>query len=143
MRRFAVILLAIVAFGMGGASICAASVRPYEKLSVGEQIALQESERRVCVYDRELQTLDRERAHRKISADDYEWSTSQLTFCIQQESLYQNGILKGRPISVDVELPDGASKVLRTVGKYTVGISAAILEGILEGILKGGGNFSP
>ena len=139
MLRKSVFLLAILAFGVGGMPRATAAVRPYEKLNVAEQIALLESERRVSHYDLELRALDRERLRRKISADEYQWDTIELTFCVQQESLFQNAILKEHPVSLDLELPDGATKALRTVGKYTLGISAAIL----EGILKGGGNFSP
>ena len=68
MHRRVALLLAVVAFGWGGNA--EAALRAYEKLSVGEQVALQESERRVCVYDRQLQTLDHERARHKISSDE-------------------------------------------------------------------------
>jgi hypothetical protein len=110
MRRLAVFLVAIAAFGMGGMSVVQAAVRSYEKLSVAEQIALQESEERVSHYDLELRALDRERLHRKISADEYQWDTSELTFCIQQESLFQNAILVRRS-----DLPQRALDVLGTM----------------------------
>ena len=110
MRRIAVFLLAGLAFGVVGLSDVQAAVRPYEKLSIGEQVALQESERRVCIYVQELRTLDHERNRRKISADDYQWYTSQLTFAIQQESLYQNAILVRR-----TDLAQQTKDVLETV----------------------------
>jgi len=110
MHRLAVFLLAFVVFGTAGSSIARAMVRPYEKLSPAEQIALRESERRVTLYDRELVTLDRERVHHKISADDYQISTQELVFCIQQESLFQNTILVRRS-----DLPQRAKDVLETM----------------------------
>ena len=121
MRRIAVSLLVLVAIGWGGAFRCAAAIRPYEKLSVAEQVALQESERRVCIYDRELQTLDHQRARRKISAGDYEWSTSQLTFCLQQETLFQNAILVRRS-----DLPQRAKDVLETMEHGVLAVPVGI-----------------
>ena len=133
-------LILVSAIFLADGIVCGhAAVRSYDKLSLDEQLALQESERHVVVYDRELLTLDSELKHHKVSAYDYRWQSQELVSYVIGEASFQNDILKERPISLDLELPDGATKVLRTVGKYTVGISAAIL----EGILKGGGNFSP
>ena len=119
--------------------ISSAAIRHYDKLSFGEQVALQVSEQRVVLYDQELATLDHLRQHHKISTDDYHWKSATVVFYIQQEAQFQNNILYGRPPSLDVVLPEGVSNVLRSVGKYSLGISVALL----EGILKGGGNFSP
>ena len=121
MHRLAVLLLALVVFGLLGISISHAAVRRYEKLSVAEQIALQESERRVTLYDRELVTLDRERVHHTISADDYQLSTQELTFCIQQESLFQNTILVRRS-----DLPQQAKDVLETMEHAVLAIPVGV-----------------
>jgi hypothetical protein len=116
-----------------------AGVRSFDQLSLDEQLALQRSESHVVFYDRELLTLDRELKQSKISSYDYQWQNQELVSYVNVEASFQNAILKERPLSLQVDLPEGATKVLRTVGKYSLGISA----GLLEGILKGGGNFSP
>jgi hypothetical protein len=138
MRTSHVILAAFVFFTNGFVA-GHAGVRSFEKLNLDEQLALARSESHVGVYDRELLTLDQELKHGKISAYDYQWQTQELVTYINTEVYYQNAILKERPLSLDVELPEGATKVLRTVGKYSLGISLALLEGIAQG----GGNFSP
>jgi hypothetical protein len=111
MPRLAVFLLAVLAFGMAGMSVSTAAVRPYAKLSVQEQIALQVSEQRVVLYDEELATLDRQRAHRKISADEYQWKSDTVVFSIQQEAQFQNAILVHGS-----ELPQSTKDVLETMG---------------------------
>jgi hypothetical protein len=121
MHRLAVFLLAFVVFGTVGSSIAKAMVRPYEKLSMEEQIALQESERRVATYDRELVALDRARSHHKIATDDYQWSTRQLVFCIQQESLFQNTILVRRS-----DLPQRAKDVLETMEHAALAVPVGV-----------------
>jgi len=121
MHRLALPLLAFLAFGMGSLSTAHAMVRSYEKLSMEEQIALQESERRVAIYDRELVTLDRARSHHKIAADDYQWSTQQLVFCIQQESLFQNTILVRRS-----DLPQRAKDVLETMEHAALAVPVGV-----------------
>jgi hypothetical protein len=109
MRHLVVILVAFLVFG-AAEPVANAAVRPYAKLSVDERIALQESERRVAVYDKQLLALDRERARGKISLDDYRWANQQLVLCIQQESLFQNTILVRQS-----DLPDRAKAVLETM----------------------------
>ena len=110
MRRLAVLLLAFLALGLGGTSVCNAAVRHYEKLSAGEQIALQLSEARIVKYDQELTLLERERRDHRISTDDYKWKSTTLVFYIQQESLYQNSILVRRS-----DFPQRAEDVLETM----------------------------
>jgi hypothetical protein len=138
MKTSHVIVMAFVflAFGVVGGR---AGIRSYDKLSLDEQLALQRSESQVVVYDRELMTLDRQLKHGRISAYDYQWHTQELVSYVNEEASLQNNLLKERPLSLEIDLPEGATKVLRTIGKYSLGISAALL----EGVLKGGGNFSP
>ncbi len=111
MPRFAVFLLAVFALGMAGTSVCSAAVRNYDKLSFQEQTALHVSEQRMVIYDQELATLDRQRAHRRISADEYQWKSDTVVFYIQQEAQFQNAILVHGS-----DLPQKAKDVLETMG---------------------------
>jgi alanine dehydrogenase len=109
MRSSRVVLVMAVIF-LGGLVNSHASVRPYKKLTLDEKVALQESERRVDIYDLQLRSLDRQRVHHKISAEEYRWSNQQLVLCLRQESLFQNAILiRGS------DLPLRARDVLETM----------------------------
>jgi hypothetical protein len=101
-----------VAVGLlaGGIACGHAHVRSYEKLSLDEKIALQDSEQRVANYDQQLANLDRARLHHRISAADYDWDSKQLVFCIRGESLFQNAILVR-----ESDLPQRARDVLETM----------------------------
>jgi hypothetical protein len=111
MPRRALFLTAFLALAMAGTSLGTAGVRPYTKLSTQEQIALQASEQRVVLYDKELATLDRQRAHRKISADEYQWKSDTVVFYLQQEAQFQNAILVHHS-----ELSQSAKDMLETMG---------------------------
>ncbi len=94
----------------GGIACGQAHVRSFEKLSLDEKIALQDSERRVIAYDQRLAELDRARFHHRISSADYDWDSKQIVIYIQQESFFQNAILVR-----DSDLPERAKAVLATM----------------------------
>jgi hypothetical protein len=109
MKASRVMIVAVLLFtsGLVGGH---AAVRSYAKLSVAEQVALQESEHRVATYDQRLVALDRERQRHRISAGDYQFANDQLVFCIREESLFQNAILVRKS-----DLPYRAREVLGTM----------------------------
>jgi hypothetical protein len=82
---------------MAVASPGRAEVVPYTKLSVSCQLALEESERRMVIYDHELEKLDQKRCKGRISKNNYQFEQQQLLLLIQQESLYQNAIMVHDP----------------------------------------------
>jgi hypothetical protein len=120
MKPLPVVLMAVV-FLVGGAVCGQASIRPYDKLTLDEQIALQESERRVAIDDRQLEALDRERSHHKISAENYQWMSEQWVLCIRQESLFQNAILVRRS-----DLPERARAVLETMEHAVLAVPVGV-----------------
>jgi hypothetical protein len=123
---WALLLMAVVSPGR-------AEVVPYSKLGVSSQIALEESERRMVVYDHELQKLDQKRAKGRISKQDYQFQEQQLVLLIQQESLYQNAILVRDPKlaqyakGLGESLEHAGANVLMALG-YVIGKCPQILE---------------
>lgn len=109
MRGLRVISVALVLLTSGFVS-GHAGVRAYKHLSQSEQMALLESEQRLALYDYQLLSLDRDRKRGKISAEDYAWTSNQLTELIREESLYQNAILLKKS-----DLPQRALEVLGTI----------------------------
>jgi hypothetical protein len=141
MHRFAALVLALLAFGLGGMSIGHAAVRKYDKLSFPEQLALQTSEHHVAIYDQELATLDHQRRQHKISADDYVWKSTTLTFYIQQESQFQNAIMVHK-----VDLGQSTADFLKDAGTVAIAIPTYTLIGVayILGHCSGlHGSFSP
>jgi hypothetical protein len=134
MHRPVVFFLALLALGMGTSSLSQAAVKSYDDLSAVQMMALQESDGRLLNDDRALESLQNELIHHKISRREFALEDRELTACITEEAAFQNAVLTKQSTFSEHSLA-----VLRTIGKYTLGISAAIL----EGILKGGGNFSP
>jgi len=139
MERRAVLVLVYLAFA-GGLSVShAAVVKSVDDLPLDRKMALQQSENRLIQDDRVLQQLESDRQHKKISAQNFAWQYRDVLAYIDAEANFQNNLLAKGPASFDIQLPDGATKVLRTVGKYSIEIPCVIL----TAILKGGGNFSP
>jgi hypothetical protein len=118
-----------------------ASLRPYEKLTLDEQIALQESERRLILYDQKLQALDRELHRHKISIQDYKWMNGDLTELIAQESAYQNSLLIKKS-----DLKERAADLLRTIGTVAIAVPTYTLIAIVYVVGHSSGlhgSFSP
>jgi hypothetical protein len=118
-----------------------ASLRPYEKLTLDEQIALQESERRLILYDQKLQALDRELHRHKISIQDYKWMNGDLTVLIAQESAYQNSLLIKKS-----DLKERAADLLRTIGTVAIAVPTYTLIAIVYVVGHSSGlhgSFSP
>ena len=58
MARFAAFLLALLAFGFGSSSAGAAVVKSFNKLSVSQRVAVEQSERRLIAYDAALREVE-------------------------------------------------------------------------------------
>lgn len=135
MVRLAIFLLA---FEFCTISTAGAAVKSLQDLTVTQTLALQESENRLIADDRILQALENDRKNKKISAKDFAWQSHDLIAYIGAEAQFQNAILTKQHAFPSVDLPEGAVKVLRTIGKYTLQISVDAL----CGFLKSGGNYS-
>jgi hypothetical protein len=131
--------LAVAILFSGGIVAGHASVRSFDHLTLNEKMALEESERRVAVYDHELLTLDHDRARHKIMTDDYRWRSEQLTTILREESLFQNAILVRSS-----DLPERARDLLETLQHaalavpvgigYVVGICPQFFLGLLASV---------
>jgi nitrogen fixation protein FixH len=134
MRSVRVILIAM--FFLGALVASHAEVSPFNKLNVNERLALEESERRLAVYDQELSALDRQRSKGRISQAYYETETQQLTLVIREETLYQNAIIVHDP-----QLAHKAKDLFETIQHVAVavpvyiGIGAAYVVGMCPGLL--------
>jgi len=126
MDRLAAFVLVYLIFGPAlSAPGQAAVVKSYQDLTPAQLVDLEVSEANLMNDDRDLLFLERDRKNRKISEQDYEFQCHQLVNYINAEACFQNYILTKRPR--DIELPEGANKVLRTVGKYSVCVLVAAL----------------
>jgi hypothetical protein len=121
MRRLRVSLVLAVILA-GGMTSGHASVRSFDKLSLNEKMALEESERRVTVYDKELVALDRKRSQKKIAPAYYQTETQQLTELIREEALYQNAI-----IVPDPEVARHAREILETMEHAVLAVPVGIV----------------
>lgn len=98
-----------------------ASVRSFDKLSLNEKMALEESERRLAVYDQQLLSLEHDRNTGRISKNSYHQETQQLTEIIREESLYQNAIIVRDP-----ELPQRARDLFETLQHAVLAVPIGI-----------------
>jgi hypothetical protein len=128
MYSFRVILIAMLL--LGGIVSSHAEVRPFNKLTVNEQVALEESERRLAVYDQQLSALDHQYKKGHISKAYYETGTQQLTLVICEETLYQNAIIVHDP-----QLAQKAKDLLETIQHVAIAIPVYI--GIGAGCILG------
>jgi hypothetical protein len=119
--RLSRVSLALVALLTAGLVSGHAEVRSFNKLNINEKMALEESERRMVIYDQELRTLDQQKARKKISAENYRNETEQLTLVIREESLYQNAILVQDP-----QLPLRARDLLETLEHAALAVPVGI-----------------
>ncbi len=103
-----------------------ARVIPYRKLTLEQQMALDESERRMGIYDRALQALDRERKHGRISRGEYGYESHDLTAYIAAEARFQNDIM----ISDQPFPPDSVQEVMANIVKYGVVMPAEVIGSI-------------
>jgi len=120
MRRLRVSLILSVIL-VGGMISGNASVRSFDKLNLSEKMALEESERRVPVYDKELVALDRQRSQKKIAAAYYQTETQQLTELIREEALYQNALIVHDP-----ELARHAREILETMEHAVLAVPVGV-----------------
>jgi hypothetical protein len=138
MARFATFLLALFAFGVGSSKAGGAVVKSFNDLSVSQRVAVEESESRLITYDRALQEVEIALKHKKITQQEFNNETRELTAFIVGEARFQNEILIKKFI-----FPEDAREVLENIAKYTILVPAGIAMVVAEVIAKSGGSFSP
>jgi hypothetical protein len=143
MHRLAVILLVLIAFEISVSTV-KAKVKSFRELSATQIMALQTSEARLAIFDRDLRDLERDRDRRKISARDFAWEQRDMMAFIAAESEFQNSILiRESTFPEGPHLSDKADAVLRTIGKYSIEAPVYIAVAALEGLGRSGYTFSP
>ncbi len=103
----------------------AAVIKSYKELTPAQMMDLELSEDRLINDDRILLNLERDWKNKKISEQDYELRYHDLVNYIDAEACFQNDILTKHP--QDFEFPEGAVKVLQTVGEYSIKAVASAL----------------
>jgi hypothetical protein len=140
-RRFGTFLWLFLSFGLLSLALGrAAVVKSYQELSAAQIMDLRSSEERVIADDRALQALESDRKNKKISEQDFAWQYHDLVAYISGEASFQNDILTKH--SQDFELPEGATRVLRTVGKYSILVPAYALAAVAKGMAASGTSYS-
>jgi hypothetical protein len=136
MRLPVAFLAALFAYGFAFPSSGFAAVKSYKDLTVDQRVSLQESERRLALFDRTLQAIEVARQSKKMSYREYAWQRHDLIAYIGAEAKFQNDLLiKNRGMSEDTR------EVLENIEKYTVLVPAYILAIAARGV--GGMNYSP
>jgi hypothetical protein len=138
MARFAAFLLALLASGIGSSSASGSVVKSFNALSVSQRLAVEESERRLIIYDRALQQVEIAWKHKKITQQEFDYETRDLTAFIGEEARYQNEILIKKFI-----FPEDAREVLENIAKYAIEIPACIVLVAVGAIGKADISFSP
>jgi len=116
--RVSLFLVALLAAGMVSGH---AEVRSFKRLSLDEKMALEESERRLAVYDQELLSLDHKLAAGHLSKESYRMESQELMLVIREESLYENAILVH-----DSDLPQRARDLLETLEHVALAVPVGI-----------------
>ncbi|MCE0482927.1 MAG: hypothetical protein LV479_01660 [Methylacidiphilales bacterium] len=107
-------------------------------MSETQIMALRESETRLIIEDRALQTLENERKHRRISRQEFAYREHDLTAMISEEAQFQNVILIKEP-----GLPVDAGELLQTIGKYAIEVPVYALAIVARGLAGSSFSFSP
>jgi hypothetical protein len=136
MARLAAFLLALLASGIGSSSAGAAVVKSFSALSVSQRLAVEESERRLIIYDRALQEVEIAWKHKKITHQEFTFETRDLTAFIGEEARFQNEILIKKFI-----FPEDAREVLENIAKYAILVPTVIVAVVVKGYLPY--SFSP
>jgi hypothetical protein len=118
------LILATIFFGvMTPSNSLDAKVRRSRDLTVTQTVALQESERRLDMYDRALKALTVARKRGEISRREFGYEERDLVGFIGCEARYQNDILiDDRPFP-----PEDVREVMENIAKYAILVPAYIL----------------
>jgi hypothetical protein len=137
MSCWAMLLLAGASLPFSGC----ATVKTGDDLSAMQISALQESNERLDVYDRQLQKLDADYAKGKIRRSVYDRETRDLVALIREESEFQNAILIKDP-----KIKVMAQHLLETIQKVAEGMATiTVLASVvaLKSMASWGGAITP
>ncbi len=132
-----VLLFAVVLFAVLGAANVHGKVLRYRDLTTTQVMALEQSERRLDMYDRALKALTTARKLGKVGRRESGYEERDLVAFIGAEARYQDDIL------IDNQLfpPENVREVMENVARYAVLVPAYILAIVAKG--AGGTTFSP
>ncbi len=132
-----VLLFAVVLFAVLGAANVHGKVLRYRDLTTTQVMALEQSERRLDMYDRALKALTTARKLGKVGRRESGYEERDLVAFIGAEARYQDDILiDNQPFP-----PENVREVMENVARYAVLVPAYILAIVAKG--AGGTTFSP
>ena len=137
MNRNALLFTVVLFAALGVSANVHGKVLRYRDLTTTQIIALQQSERRLDMYDRALKALPTARKLGKIGRREYGYEERDLVAFIGAEARYQDDILiNNQPFP-----PENVREVMENVARYAVLVPAYILAIAAKGV--GGTTFSP
>ncbi len=132
-----VLLFAVVLFAVLGAANVHGKVLRYRDLTTTQVMALEQSERRLDMYDRALKALTTARKLGKVGRRESGYEERDLVAFIGAEARYQDDILiDNQPFP-----PENVREVMENVARYAIIVPAYILAIVAKG--AGGTTFSP
>jgi hypothetical protein len=132
-----VLLFAVVLFAVLGAANVHGKVLRYRDLTTTQVMALEQSERRLDMYDRALKALTTARKLGKVGRRKSGYEERDLVAFIGAEARYQDDILiDNQPFP-----PENVREVMENVARYAIIVPAYILAIVAKG--AGGTTFSP
>ena len=132
-----VLLFAVVLFAVLGAANVHGKVLRYRDLTTTQVMALEQSERRLDMYDRALKALTTARKLGKVGRRESGYEERDLVAFIGAEARYQDDILiDNQPFP-----PENVREVMENVARYAILVPAYILAIVAKG--AGGTTFSP
>ena len=139
MYRNALLFAVILFVALGTSSNVQGKVLRYRDLTTDQIMALQQSERRLDMYDRALKALPLAFKHRKISRREYGYEEHDLVAFISAEARYQDDILiDNQPFP-----PENVREVMENVARYAILVPAYILAIVAKGAAGSSYSFSP
>jgi len=99
-----------------------AELRRANDLDPSERVKLQESEKRLAIYDQTLRYLDYQRSRHRVSRQDYAFQQRELISFINAEAVYQNGLLTRTST-----FPEESREVIENIAKYSIEIPSYII----------------
>jgi hypothetical protein len=128
-------LILIAGVALTGAMPVQATMRRITDLTFDERQQLQESEKRLAIYDQTVRWLDNQWTHHRVSRQDYLFKQRELNSFINAEATYQNELLVKTPT-----FPEASREVMQNIARYAVIGPAYILGYVLQNF-RGSGTF--
>jgi hypothetical protein len=137
MKR-AIFMAAVFAGAWVFAPSAQAATRSLRELSVNDRCALEASQQRLGIFDRELAALDLRYARRKIGSRDYGYEKHDLNALIAGEAKFQDDLLTRSP-----GLSEDTREILENIAKYTVLVPEYAVAIALKASVGHSYSFSP